>query len=351
MFGIYRYILANIVAVAHLSNLIEGTVLAPNAVYAFYILSGFLMTSILNRIYGFDLKGIKTYLLNRILRIYPTYWIVFLTGFAFLIISPSVSGTINKAITFPNSLGSWFYNILLFDFKSLITGNLPDVRVIPPAWALGIEIFFYFAIPFWGKNKNRAFLWFIASGILTLFLLVTRQSIDTRYYSVFAASLPFSIGSLMYYYLAKIKISHKTAIKISCVGMLLLLINAVLVKATNGFNLLIYSYLGISTFTIVGLSKIKSKKIDKKITKLDKFLGSLSYPIYLIHWVSGIIISLLFFDGTKPSQLSLGGKVFFILSLILAHILAILITKYFESWVQKTRDKIRGIKMDTFSPF
>lgn len=72
--GYFRFILAVVVCCNHLSS-IGG--LGRYAVFSFYILSGFLMTTILNERYGLTPGGIAKYAMNRILRIYPTYLIVF----------------------------------------------------------------------------------------------------------------------------------------------------------------------------------------------------------------------------------------------------------------------------------
>src|ERR1700758_4475275 len=43
------------------------------AVFAFYTLSGYLMTRVLNERYGFSIRGTVAFLLNRVLRLWPAY--------------------------------------------------------------------------------------------------------------------------------------------------------------------------------------------------------------------------------------------------------------------------------------
>jgi len=43
------------------------------AVFAFYTLSGYLITRVLNERYGFSTRGTVIFLLNRVLRLWPAY--------------------------------------------------------------------------------------------------------------------------------------------------------------------------------------------------------------------------------------------------------------------------------------
>ena len=71
MLGTYRVILALMVVFQHLGKSYQ---LGAYAVFTFFVISGYLMTYILNENYGYSLRGRMKYLLNRILRIYPVYW-------------------------------------------------------------------------------------------------------------------------------------------------------------------------------------------------------------------------------------------------------------------------------------
>jgi peptidoglycan/LPS O-acetylase OafA/YrhL len=72
MIEISRYILATMVAQTHLWPL--GAAWTGNiAVFAFYTLSGYLMTRVLNERYGFSARGTVAFLLNRVLRLWPAY--------------------------------------------------------------------------------------------------------------------------------------------------------------------------------------------------------------------------------------------------------------------------------------
>lgn len=78
MFGILRTILAINVVLLHVFSV---PTLGNYSVSFFFVLSGFLMTYIMHETYGFDLKGVKYFWLNRILRLYPIYLIIILITF------------------------------------------------------------------------------------------------------------------------------------------------------------------------------------------------------------------------------------------------------------------------------
>ena len=68
MFGTYRTLLALMVVFLHLGGV---SVLGGYAVFGFYILSGYLMTYIMQKNYGYSRLGQARYAINRMLRIYP----------------------------------------------------------------------------------------------------------------------------------------------------------------------------------------------------------------------------------------------------------------------------------------
>lgn len=75
MFGTYRTFLALIVVVHHLISI---PIIGHYAVHGFFILSGYLMTFVMNVSYGYSLRGIRAFSINRFLRLYPSYWVVLL---------------------------------------------------------------------------------------------------------------------------------------------------------------------------------------------------------------------------------------------------------------------------------
>ena len=75
MLGIIRFLLASCVVAFHLTGKLPF--LGQFAVNFFYIISGFLITLILNKTYKFNVISFSA---NRFLRLYPTYFFFVFVG-------------------------------------------------------------------------------------------------------------------------------------------------------------------------------------------------------------------------------------------------------------------------------
>ena len=99
MFGTFRAILALMVVALHLGGI---PALGNYAVFAFYCLSGYLMTLILQRNYGYTLAGFSKYIFNRFLKIYPVYWVSILFTLALVVMTTyDVTRDFHRAIYLP----------------------------------------------------------------------------------------------------------------------------------------------------------------------------------------------------------------------------------------------------------
>jgi len=105
MLGIFRYILALMVTLSHLWTGLAGWS-GVGAVFGFYVISGYLMTSVLNQSYGFTPQGLGRYALNRFLRIFPTYWFVLLFAVIVVATIPSGAGWPAPSLTRRAGIGS-----------------------------------------------------------------------------------------------------------------------------------------------------------------------------------------------------------------------------------------------------
>ena len=128
MFGTYRTLLALLVVVQHVGGI---PVVGAYAVFGFYVLSGYLMTLIMQESYGYSLVGVKKYSLNRFLRIFPMYWIASLISLILIfVLGSNYTKSYHYVIYFPHDFSSVVNNLLLFfPFRE-------EPRLVPPAWAL-----------------------------------------------------------------------------------------------------------------------------------------------------------------------------------------------------------------------
>jgi peptidoglycan/LPS O-acetylase OafA/YrhL len=193
MLGTLRFVLALLVVMNHLW-LPTANKVGAHAVIGFYVVSGFLMTSILCETY-IGPGGRVRYFANRFLRLFPGYWFVVLLSLAGLVAYPGYFGNVHSAIRIPQTGYEWLQNATLFD---LIYAPL---RLVPPAWSLSVEWVFYILIGVGISSRaGWTIAWWLASGTYTIFLIMTGATFGDRYTPPVAASLFFSTGAVIYHW-------------------------------------------------------------------------------------------------------------------------------------------------------
>jgi peptidoglycan/LPS O-acetylase OafA/YrhL len=210
--GSLRTIFAITVVLAHSG--FHAFVGARNAVQIFYIISGFLISYIL--IEKKNYSNIKNFYYNRILRLYPTYFItVLICLLLYVPLNNNIFNVIEQVpvsakilIIFTNIFligQDWvmFFGIkndtLIFatDFyKSEIL--LFEGLFIQQAWTLGLEIIFYLIAPFILFNRKIILTLLIFSILLRIYLIKIGIGLqDPWTYRFFPTELSFFlIGAL-----------------------------------------------------------------------------------------------------------------------------------------------------------
>lgn len=270
--GSWRLLLAGFVAASHLwARMVQGP--AAYAVWGFYVLSGYLMTYVLIRKYGFDARGIKDYAFNRFIRIYPGYWIALVLGVVVytILTRNGIDPTqLNPEYFLPTGW-SWLNPLTLFPLFPH-TG-LP----VAVSNALAIEIGAYILMPLLARSRAAAWVTAIISGLVALDLGFTTDTFATRYATLVPSLLPFAVGSLLCHYrsyLARFAAPH--------LSIVVWLVHAV---AWWKFPSWPWSY---GLYVSVVLSAwVTLSLAQKKPTRTDTLFGDLSYPVYLLHTIVG----------------------------------------------------------------
>lgn len=210
------------------SHLWESTLYrtGAQAVSCFFVLSGYLIAKSIDATYGRSLNGFFKYIVNRVLRIYPTYWLVLLPSCIFLMLFPSKALILQMALT--PDLPTVFANINLFNLYTF------ENIFVPPAWSLTIELLFYILIGIIPLNLKIARLSFILSAPLlgaVYFFGFESSAYLTR---ITQGQLCFSLGAFINYLPFKV---HKNKLFYSTVILLLLSFAWYILKY---FNLPIY---------------------------------------------------------------------------------------------------------------
>jgi peptidoglycan/LPS O-acetylase OafA/YrhL len=311
--GILRLILAISVVLVHSGSffgfeLVSGLV----AVQAFYIISGFYMTMILNEKYIGTNNSYKLFISNRFLRLYPIYWIVLLCTILVALVRffHSGEGILNQYSEYYDfmNFGSFFFliftNLCMF-FQDIVmflgldttTGNLfftSNFRetspalfqflFIPQAWTIGVELMFYLIAPFLVKRKTKYIVGLIACSFLLRLVLMFGFGLknDPWTYRFFPTELLFFLVGILAYQIYKqlprkgIKEKYLKLIWICLLGITIIF--CFLPKTTiHSFIVKDWLYLFIFFLSLPFIFSLTKK------WKIDRYIGELSYPVYISH--------------------------------------------------------------------
>lgn len=341
MFGIYRTSLAIVVVIHHLGYI---PIIGHFAVHGFFILSGFLMTTIMHERYHFNLKGIKKFYLNRALRLYPQNFAMLMLSF--LIISyygEDISSVYRSHLFLPSTVAEWTQNISLI-YVDFYPSNISP-RLLPPTWALTVELFFYALIGLGlSKNKSVTVMWFSLSVSYFIISHLYDLPYRDRYSSVIAGSLGFSIGAIMYHYKNRLLKYFKCTSIYLPVGLFFVTFLNMLCGALchyfdfdNAFYFFFYSNYFLNTVTILSLLQAKA---PSKIKSLDSTIGDYSYPLYLVHWPLGLIVSMVLF-GKPINEFSLASVIVAFLGLTTTCFLSCFSIRFIDKPIEKLRKKLK----------
>ena len=189
--GSYRLILAVMVALSHMNILVFGRNQGSIAVISFYLLSGFVMTGLVQRYY-LEPRLVPLFYLDRLARLYPQFFLYMTLAVVMLFLYPSPP-------PLPSELTPWEIakSYLLFPLDFYMYGGAHP-KILPPVWTLGLEACFYLVIPFILIYKWRNSLFYLSAFI---FILAFAKVIptDTFTYRLLPGTLfIFLCGSLMF---------------------------------------------------------------------------------------------------------------------------------------------------------
>jgi len=285
MFGAYRTILALFVVLDHFGGV---PLIGAYAVFGFFALSGYLMTYIMQRNYGYTPRGIAGYGLNRFLRIYPIYWVACLVAIIVLAsIGPEATTRINNHFAMPQAADEWLRNL------GLVLKISTSPVLIYPAWALTVELFYYTCIGLGlSRFKTSTLLWFLASVAYTAFIVITDAPWGQRYYSVAAASLPFATGAMIYHWRESLAQYCSFIVMNKWVPpfLLSLIVGNWALSTYMGAEDLWGLYINWLLCSAMIVALFQRTKLPLVSRKLDSWLGDLSYPVYLVHFPLGFAL-------------------------------------------------------------
>lgn len=347
MLGLLRTTLALMVMAFHLFVSIPQ--LGNYPVFGFYLISGYLMTFVMHESYGYTWTGRLSFAINRALRLYPQYGFAALFSVALIImIGPETTRKYNGFLFLPSALKDWFFNISML-FPSWNPFGISP-RIVPPTWSLTVEICFYVLIGLGiSKTAKLVKIWLLLSLAYVLGSYALGFPSSYRYYPIPAASLPFAAGSSLYF-LAKNNTVYEAYLKLKISTRLLftlMLANCltwmIISRMAKGTFIEVGFYLNILICTLLIYSIIKGGKIMAIKASIDSFIGDFSYPAYLLHWQTGLMVSYLMY-GEAFHEFTLRGGINFMVSLMVIGPLSVALIFLIDKPIQRVRAKIKANK-------
>ncbi len=301
--SLFRFSLALMVMMEHLSGSVPPQT-GRLAVEAFFCISGFLISMVATTRYA---GRPAAFLANRFLRIYPTYWACLAIGLVVVLLVPTAA-QLHPSLLLPQSAADWIANLAVFGLTQETTS-----RVLPAAWSLHTELWFYLVIGLLTAARPR----------LTFVLLPVSLAVSAycafwwapvEFYGTPVGNADaFFIGSVVFLLRDRLRPRRPALVA----GLALL-----------GFELLAWGpflrsqsvneFLGapVAGLFLLGLwnSRIDDALISRK--PLAALLGRLSYPLFLLHWPLGALAAGLL--DLKPgfALLLLGGALSFCVAIL-----------------------------------
>jgi peptidoglycan/LPS O-acetylase OafA/YrhL len=354
--GLLRFLLALAVLVTHSDALFNIKFVPGNiAVEAFFIISGFYMSMIITEKYSIVKNGYSLFITNRLIRIYPIYWLILLISVCYslvLIFYAKRVDTLSLYFDYWHSINplSWFYviftniiiigqDVVLF-LKVNALGNLQftshfmvsnKVRVyslefVPQAWSLSLELVFYFLSPFIVKLKNNTLI-IIAAAIFSVRIIAWYYGLDYDPWT--SRFLPFELlwflaGILSYRGYKKLLLLPVN--RLVCYGIFSFVIGATLfLNAVGSQPLLDLFYLFAVVLAIPFIFLIT------KSSKFDRWIGEFSYPFYISH------ILCLKMAQTLIGKFKLSDSVAPVLAFVITFVFCYILIELFGKKIERIR--------------
>jgi peptidoglycan/LPS O-acetylase OafA/YrhL len=332
MIDVYRFILALCVLQAHM--LADGpTWLAAQAVFSFFVLSGFLMTLILNEDYGFEWGGFARFAANRALRLLPIYYIVIgLTVLYLVFVGPL--DQLNGAITLPDTIASWAANLSLLG----LTGFAHNIghRLSPTAWSLTVECFCYGLLAIYFAKSRARLLAMLAIGVAITGVQIAGAFGEADYgfrghYRVIQAGfIPFAVGGLAYFFRRSRLFTFSYAKVVILCGLLLAnFLGGYLSEFHRDVS-------GLYVVILLNLALVPILFQRPVWLGWQKALGGMAYPFFLSHWLIGTLIAIYF--PAMPA----GGVAHITVTTIITMLFSLLMYYGIDRQVQRVRTLIKN---------
>lgn len=312
-----------------------GFRLGTTGVDLFFIISGFVIFMSLTKI-----KTSVDFIINRISRLYPTYW--FCVTFTFILANAKyiISNSYNIGRTQKIEFIDYLANMTMFQFYF----KIPNID--GPYWTLIIEMIFYMGILFLYHAKLLRYL--NAVGLSLLILVVSLASLfydisfvkKLFYWVPLLQFIPLFFAGIVFYklYNNSLKKTRNYGIIVLCLVSQILLFKC----AGRSHSFINQAeYAGMLVLYFILFTMFVNGKLKFIITRVTLFLGKISYSLYLIHQFISIYCIIPFLTDRLHVNFWIASL---LVSLPTVVILATIITYYVEIPLSKImKNKLRAM--------
>jgi peptidoglycan/LPS O-acetylase OafA/YrhL len=354
--GTLRFLLALSVVIFHTTSFFGFPVLNGfEAVSVFFILSGFYMSLILNEKYIKKSGSYFLFISNRILRIYPLYLIALFAILAFSLIKflAGVPGPENFYhrffLFFSHSPGNTIPFNILPDFINYVVRNItlvfttdyffltsknPLTLILPQAWSLQREMFFYLFAPFLARRSLKVLLIIFVLYITIFFYWIDPSNIlpkNLLLYACLESMFFFFLGMFSYkaYVFLKKRSIPQLILKLSFLGMIIYTVFYVFIPQV--FRLSINLPVDINYCLFIAIISPFLFMFGQK-NSIDKFLGEISYPIFITH----VFFIKVFYNIPGIPQ---GNSIFTLFVIVFTFLTSWIFVKYVDRRINSFRQK------------
>ena len=283
----------------------------------FFVISGFIMMYVTE-------SNERSFLVKRIIRIVPLYWMLTLGVFSIAIFFPNLLN--NTSANLEHLIKSLFF--IPFDKNG--TGHFPILFL---GWTLNFEIIFYllFSISLFVSKKNRLILCtsLIILFLFSNFLLSKKNFIFSTYYEFIFLEFIFGMVAFIIWNKLKNKITNNFFNHF--IFFLIIFVVAIILSNLNFIRVIHY---GIFSFALLiyFLFFLNNLKFPKTLVSL----GDASYCMYLLH---PYIVQFFYKIFKLNSYSFLIQSVFTLIIIILVCLTSILIYNFIEKPINKNLRK------------
>lgn len=272
MFGALRFVLASLVVLTHAGMVFGSFRPGPTAVIGFYLISGFVICALIDR--RWEAMGLRGFYTERAFRIYPQFAAHLLVSIAFL----AITGHVSRLTEIRPDLGSVLINasLLPLQFRAF-SEELTAMLYVPTSWSLSLEASFYLVAPFLLRSKLQDVIAWISFGAFALAVLDLAPG---RPHTISYATI---IGTLHFFVVGAWlqRGEHRKALVWA--GLM-----AALAVAVTAFASWRESH--VEEVFVGGLAGAAAVYLLSRVDlsawrKVDDWLGRVSYPVFLNHFL------------------------------------------------------------------